>query len=268
MNNIINSLKRFFTNKNTITIIGVVVIVGLLYVLYTHQIGTQVNPIKIPVAKTNIQPRTLITENMIEYITVPSATVTTGVYRNSNLIIGKYSNYNTMIPQGSMFFQKVLVDFQDLPDSAFVDLKENEIPYQFDVNMYSTFGNSVYPGNKIDLYMKVTDEESGKVAIGKFLQDVEVKAVKDSQGRNVFENSEESRTPAYLIFGLSDEIHLLLRKVEYLKSYGIDIFLVPHGGAVQSTGDMVVSNEWLKDYINNRTIDIEELKEELPTEEE
>ena len=104
MKNILNTLKRFFTNKNTITIIGVIVIVGLLYLAYSHQVGTQVNPIQVPVAKVDIQPRTLITNDMIEMRTVPSATVLSGVYRSTNMIVGKYSNYNTMIPAGSMFF--------------------------------------------------------------------------------------------------------------------------------------------------------------------
>lgn len=266
MNNFLNSLKRFFTNKNTITIIGVVVIVGLLYGAYSYQIGTQVNPVQIPVAKVDIQPRTLITEDMIELKTVPSATVTSGVYRNSNLIIGKYTNYNTMIPAGSMFFQSVLVNFEDLPDSAFVDVKDGEIPYQYAVNMESTFGNSIFPGNKIDLYMKVVNDETDKIAIGKFLQDVEVLAVKDSQGRHVFENSAETRTPAYLIFGVTPEVHLLLRKAKYLSKYSVEIFLVPHGGTVESTGDTIVSSEWLKNFINERTENIDDLEEELPEE--
>ncbi len=267
MNNFLMTLKRFFTNKNTITIIGVIVIVGLLYAAYSYQIKSQVDPIKIPVAKTDIQPRTLITADMIQYITVPKATTTKDIYTSQNLIVGKYSNYNTMIPAGSMFFKTTLVNFEDLPDSAFVDVKDGEIPYQFAVNMESTFGNSVYPGNKIDLYMKVVNDESGKIAVGKFLQDVEVLAVKDNQGRHVFENSAENRTPAYIIFGVTDEVHLLLRKAEYLRQYSVDIFLVPHGGTIQSSGETVVTSEWLKDFINRNTENIDNLEEQLPEEE-
>lgn len=266
MNGFFNSLKRFFTNKNTITIIGVVIIVGLLYAVYSYQIGTQVNPKKIPVAKVDIQPRTLITKDMVQYITVPNATITKGVYTNSNQIIGKYSNYNTMIPAGSMFFQSTLVRFEDLPDSAFVDVKDGEIPYQYKVNMESTFGNSIYPGNKIDLYMKLVNDETKKLVLGKFLQDIEVLAVKDSQGRHVFENSTESRTPAYLIFGLSEENHLLLRKAKYLTAYSVEVFLVPHGGTVESEGETIVSSQWLKNFINEKTENIEELNEEVQEE--
>lgn len=264
MNDFLNNLKRFFTNKNTITIIGVVVVVGLLYFAYSHQIGTQVNPIKVPIAKVDIQPRTLITKEMVEYITVPSATATDSVYRNSNQIVGKYSNYNTMIPKGSMFFESVLVDYEELPDSAFVDIKDGQIPYQFAVDMESTFGNSIFPNSKIDIYMKAVNDETEKLVVGKLLQDVEVLAVKDNQGRHVFENSAEARTPAYIIFGVSDEIHILLKKAEYLNKFSVDIFLVPHGGTIESDGETVVSSEWLKQFINDRTENIEELEEEMP----
>ena len=70
MKNFGNSLKRFFMNKNTVTILGVIVIVGLLYFGYTTQIKTQVQPKSIPVAAKTIQPRTLITDDMIKYVDV------------------------------------------------------------------------------------------------------------------------------------------------------------------------------------------------------
>lgn len=260
MGNVLLTLKRFFTNKNTITIIGVVVIVGLLYAAYSYQINTQVAPINVIVAKVDIQPRTLITADMVKTITVPKATTTTGIYNRQSDIVGKYTNVNTMIPAGSMFFKSAVVEFKDLPDSAFVDVKDGDIPYQYPVNMETTFGNSIYPGNKVDLYMKVVNDETGKIAIGKFLQDLKVLAVKDSQGRHVFENTAETRTPAYLIFGLSPEIHLLLRKAKYLSQYSVDLILVPHGGTVESTGDTEVSSEWLKDFINSKTENIEDFE--------
>lgn len=268
MNNFLMTLKRFFTNKNTITIIGVIVIVGLLYAVYSYQIGTQVNPVKIPVAKVEIPPKTMIEDSMVEYITVPKAVITKGAYTSASLIIGKYSDYDTTIPAGSMFYASALTTADTFPDSAFVEVKTGEVPYQFSVNMESTFGNSIYPGNKIDLYMKVVNDETGKIALGKFLQDIEVLAVKDSQGRHVFESSTESRTPAYIIFGVTEEIHLLLRKAEYLSKYSVDVFLVPHGGTPSTDTSTVtmVSSEWLKNFINERTENISDLEEELPEE--
>lgn len=51
MNNIINNFRRFLKNKNTVTIIGVLVIIAILYFGYNSQIEKQVSPVRnIPVA--------------------------------------------------------------------------------------------------------------------------------------------------------------------------------------------------------------------------
>lgn len=254
MNNLVISIKRFFKNKNTVTILGVLVVLVLLYWGYSSQVNGAVAPVTVPVAAQTIQPRTEITDAMLSSIEVPSIAVTENVYTSANAIIGKYSNVNTVIPKGSMFFYQTLIDKQDLPDSAFVEVGEGKVPYLFSVNQESSFMNSIYPGNKIDIYMKANDT-SGKVMIGKLIADLEVIAVKDSSGRNVFENTEEERQAAYFVFGLEEEIHILLRKATYLS--GVELIPVPHGGTVASDGETRVSTEYLKNYINANTVVLE-----------
>ena len=256
MNNIVNSLKRFFQNKNTVTIIGVMLVLVLLYWGYSSQVKKALTPTSVPVAAVTIQPRTLITSSMITTIDVASIAVAKNVFVNANLIIGKYSNVNTLIPKGSMFYQQAVISQTELPDSAFFDIGEDEIPYLYSVNMETTFGNSIYPGSKIDIYMRATDED-GKLMVGKLLSDVKVVAVKDSSGNDVFENTDEAREPAYLVFGLTDEIHILLRKAQYLTTNSVDLFPVPHGGTVASEGEMRVSTEYLKEFINSKTVILE-----------
>lgn len=256
MNNLMISIKRFFRNKNTVTILGVLVILGLLYWGYSSQVNGAVSPISIPVAAETIQPRTEITAQMISTVDVPSIAVTENVYHVADAIIGKYSAVNAVIPAGSMFYYESLVDKKDLPDNAFVEVGDGKIPYLFPVNLESSFVNSIYPGNKIDIYMKAEDR-SGKIMVGKLIADVEVVAVKDSTGKNVFENTEEERQAAYFIFGLDDEIHILLRKASYLQTFGVELIPVPHGGTAVSDGETRVSTEYLKNFINSNTIVLE-----------
>lgn len=255
MKNFGNSLKRFIKNKNTITILGVLIIVGLLYFVYAYQINTQVKPTTIPVASQTIQPRTLITEEMVTYVEVPQSSISDNTITMSALIVGQYSNYNTIIPSGSMFYKETVISADELPDSAFVDVKEGQRPYQFAVSMESTYGNSIFPGNRIDIYMKAINDD-GKVMVGRLLENVEVLGVKDSSGKNVFENSEEARTPSYLIFGVTEEIHLLLRKAEYLYSYSVELFPVPYGSVAPTEGDTKVSTEYLRNFINANTVNL------------
>ena len=259
MNNFMISLKRFFKNKNTVTILGVMAIILIIFIGYRYQINSAVNPVTgIPVASQTIQPRTKITNDMIEYIDVAPIVLQKNVIRTANQVIGKYSNYNTVIPEGSMFYTNVLVNEEDLPDSAFVNVPAGQVPYNFPVTMNSTYGNSIFPGNYIDIYMKAVNEE-GKLMVGKLFENINVLAVKDSSGRNVFENNEESRVPAFLIFGLTPEYNILLRKASYMYSYSVELVPVPHGATIDTEGSTIVSSQTLKDFINANTVANDEL---------
>lgn len=259
MNDFMIKLKRFFKNKNTVTILGVMAIVLILFFGYRYQVKSAVNPVKnIPVASVTIQPRTKITSDMIEYIDVAPIVLQSNIIRDRNNIIGKYSNYNTVIPEGSMFYSNVVVDEKDLPDSAFVDVPEGQVPYNFPVTMNSTYGNSIFPDNYIDIYMKAVNEE-GKLMVGKLFENIKVLAVKDSSGKHVFENSDEERTPAFLIFGLTPEHNILLRKASYMSSYSVELFPVPHGATIETEGSTVVSSQTLQNFINANTVANDEL---------
>ena len=258
MNNFIISLKRFFKNKNTVTVLGVLLILGLLYFAYNYTINKAVEPMQIPVAASTIQPRTEITRDMITTISVPSIAVTKGkVITSIGQLTGKYTNVNSVIPQGSMFYQQMIVNKSELPDSAFTEVKDGEIPVQFKVNMESTYGNSIYPGNKIDMYMKA-DNELKQVMLGKLFENIEVLAVKDSRGRHVFENTDEDREPAYILFGLKPELFILLTKATYMKNFNVELILVPHGGLIQSEGETEVTTQYLVDFIDANTVTIYE----------
>lgn len=264
MNNIMVSLKKFITNKNTVTILGVLAILVLLYVGYNKTIEDQTKPIEIPVATRTIQPRELITDDMLTYITVPEAMLSENVVRVHQQIIGKYADINTVIPAGSMFYTDVLITKAQLPDKAFIEVKDGERPYALSVTTESTYGNSIFPNSKIDVYMKATDE-TGQVMIGRLLEKVEVLAVKDSMGENVFENTAETRTPATLLFGVEDKVFILLKAAEYLSAYGVELFPVPYGGTATIEGDLVVDREELVDFITtNATIYSEQLEDLYP----
>ena len=255
--NIVTSLTRFFKNKNTVTILGVIAVIAILYFGYTQQIKSQTNPVRVPIAKQTIQPGTLITTDMIDYVSIPKIGVSDNVIRAVNSIVGKYTNYNTTIPAGSMFYSDVVVDKGDLPNSAFTQVKEGDVVYNLNVTIESTYGNSIFPGDYIDLYMKAVDD-TGQIMVGKLIENIEVLAIKDSSGKNVFEDSSESRTPAFMIFGVSPEIHILLRKAEFMKDYSVVIIPVPHGGQVPTEGETQVSSTYLKEFINSKTVNIPE----------
>ena len=265
MKNIQISIKRFFKNKNTVTIIGVVAIVAVIFIGYKIQIKKAIDPVpNIPVASETIQPRTKITDDLITYVDMASIAVPENVYTTSAAIVGKYSNYNTIIPKGSMFYRESVISEDDLPDSAFVDIPKGKIPYNFPVTMDSTYGNSIFPGNYIDIYMKA-ENDAGQLMVGKLIENVKVLAVKDAEGKHVFENTTEGRTPAFIIFALDANMNILLRKASYLVSFSVELFPVPHGtdlNAKDEENTTEVSSQTLQDFINAKTVPNDEIKAE------
>lgn len=258
MNNLVASAKKFLRNKNIVTIVGVVIILILLYVGYSTQINNAVEPVQIPVATQTIQPRTEITDDMVQIVDMPNVSLSDNVIRSKSQIVGKYSNVNSVIPEGSMFYTDTVIDSEELPDAAFAKVKSGEVVYNFPVDMESTYGNSIFPGNKIDIWMKVGDGDQEKIMLGKLIENIEVLAVKDSSGRAVFENTSEERTPSMMIFGLQSNLYTMLKKASYMDSLGVELYPVPHGGEVDSEGATVVSTQQLVDYIDAHSINLPE----------
>lgn len=253
MNNFSNSLKRFFGNKNTVTIIGVLICILVLYVGYNYRIKQATTPVRVPYANQTIQPRTLITADMISYTEVLPSTLKGKYILNANLIINKYSNYNTIIPAGSMFYSDAVINERDLPDSAFGAIPEGYTVVSFPVTMASTYGNSMYPGNYINLYFKAINEDTKKLVFGKLISNIEILDVKDSSGNHVFENTSESRTPAYILFAVPEEQHVLIRKAMYLTRISAELILVPNTATLTEEDTVVLDSQALAQFIIERT---------------
>lgn len=254
MKSITTALKRFLANKNTVTILGLLVAVFVLYLAYNYRIDQKTNPVSIPYAKITIQPKTEITEDMVAYMKVPKSAMKGNVITNSNFIIGQYSNYNTVIPVGSMFYKDAVVPFKDLPDSAFADIKKGDTVFNFKVDMESTYGNSLFPGNYIDVYFKGIND-SGEIMYGQLYKNIKILAVKDSKGMSVFQNSESLGTPSMLLFAVPNEMYLILKKAAYLKTTtAAELILVPVTEKV--TGKPTITSTNLVAYIEAKTMNV------------
>ncbi len=245
-------LKKFLQNKNTVTFIGVALIIAILYFGYNWRINKAITPVKVPYAKVTIQPRTKITEDMVGYIEVLPGMISSSTIKNIQNVVGKWSNYNTIIPEGSLFYTSTVITADKLPDSAFVQIPDGYTPFNLSVNTSTTYGNSIFPNNYIDIYLKVLDAD-GKPMVGKLIENVKVLAVKDKNGRHVFENSDEERTPSTIIFAVPENVHILLRQVTYLsnvKSVSAELIPVPTTESYSSEpGALRITSTALKTFI-------------------
>ena len=253
MNNLKASMKKFFGNKNTVTILGVILCLVILYIGYNYRIQKAVELVQVPYAISTIQPRTYIKDEMIGTMNVPKEFLVGKYYTNKNSIVGKYSNYNTIIAKGSLFYTDLVVDADELPDSAFQDVPEGYTVIIYPVDIYTTYANSMAPGSYINIYYKSLNDKD-EVMFGKFVSNIEVLDVKDSSGRHVFENSEEDRVPAYLLFAVPEETHLLLRKALYLEDeYDVELVLIPNTATLTEEDTVTVSSRQIEEFINSKT---------------
>lgn len=267
MNNLKASMKKFLGNKNTVTILGVILCLIVLYVGYNYRINSKVELVQVPYAKETIQPRTYITQDMIGSMNVPKSFLVGEYYSNANNIIGKYSNYNTIIAKGSLFYVDLVTSKEDLPDSAFQDVPEGYTVINYPVTIASTYANSMAPGSYINIYYKSLNDND-EIMFGKFISNVEVLDVKDSSGQHVFENSGEARTPAYMLFAVPEETHLLIRKALYLSQYNVELILIPNTATLtdEDKNTVRVSSTDIEEFINSKTVMVS--VNELPTIEE
>ena len=259
MKNLQVAFKKFLSNKNTVTILGVVVCIIILYVGYNAQIRRTTDLVSMPVAFVDIGPKTLIKKEHVTIINVPRKLLNGEFYEREADIVGKYSNYNATIPLGSLFYKKLLVDAKNMPSVVFSDVPDGYTVINQPVNMNTTFVNSVEPGSYVNLYFKAIDDKNDdKVIFGRFVSNIKVLSVKDAAGDDVFETSEEKRTPAYILYAVPESINQLIRRALYISDdYGIELLLVPNTKTLTEEDKVHATSDDIKKFILDRTQNID-----------
>ena len=116
MGNALTNIKRILSNRNTVTILAVLLGVVVLYFAYTIRIKSAINPIPVPYAVKQINAGTQITEGMIGTREVPPSMIKGDVILNKGEIIDKYASVDTVIPAGSLFYKRAVVEKEQLPE--------------------------------------------------------------------------------------------------------------------------------------------------------
>lgn len=256
MNNFVIGLKRFFTNKNVVTILLVIVILVVLYIGYKTSIEKQTNPVDVPVAAKEIPPLTKITNDDIRTVQIAGSMLNTNVITMRGLVLNKYTKVNVTVPEGSVFYSEWLDEEKNIPGNwiELLDYEAGELGYYMSVDVESTLGNSVLPDTYIDIYMKTTSD-TGTVMFGKLLKNVKVLVVHDGEGNNIFSGTTITGTPSKIGFAVSPDMYTLLHKIEYL--YDVSLIIAPRGSKTPEDCEdncIVVTSSTLRNYIDVRTI--------------
>ncbi|MBR2990857.1 MAG: SAF domain-containing protein, partial [Solobacterium sp.] len=114
-------------NKETIRKYAQIALISsLIFLVWNFGIRVDVNR-KLDltvtyVAAHTLKPRTLITENDILEIRIPSSYLLDRTLTDKKDIIGKYTEIQGMIPAGSPFYRDMVKDRSELPDSPYLQL--------------------------------------------------------------------------------------------------------------------------------------------------
>ncbi len=252
-----NGLKKLLANKNTVTVLGLVIVIAVLYFAYNWRVNQATNPITVPYAIKQIAPGTQITEDMVGSMKVSPNMVTDGVLTEAGAVIDKYSNADTVIPEGSLFFERTVVEKENLPAGDIMDYEKGYVLYNMDVNTTTTYGNSIYPGNYIDIYIKIKKEIRAESAmyVSKLIENIKVLAVKDDSGKSVFADRDEETQPSMMIFAVPEDQFQLLKKAEYLQSsYQSELIPIPTNASKEKETPVTnISSKDLAKFINSIT---------------
>jgi Flp pilus assembly protein CpaB len=240
---------KAFTNKMTVTVFGILLGLGVLVGFYIYRVEHQVNPTRVPVAKRAISATEEITKDDIEYVKVSKKFLSKAdVYKTTTGLIGKYVATGTSIPKGGMFYTTQVVEKKELPNAIFDEIPEGYTIYQLAVDENTTYANSIYPGDKIDLWLKTT--ENGLLVYGEFISNIEVLAVRDKSGQNVFDVT-SGRKPAWLLFAVKTDMYRYLKLAENIS--GMVIRPVPKNNLVNpDVGSTQYSSQELIDLIDSQ----------------
>lgn len=249
--NVMEKIKKLLLNRNTVTILGVLAGVIALWFAYSITLDKAVKPTKVPVAVKDIPAGSIITKDDIEYVDINRDVLKkASIITSSNQLINYYVNNNTSVTKGSMFYTSQVVKKDELIDRDLEIIPENYKIYWLSVDNTTTYANSIYPGDKIDLWL-LTKVENNYV-YEPFITNIEVLSVKDSKGQNVFDVN-SGRTPAVLAFAVPNDIFVYLSKVGFLS--GMSLYPVPiNKNNADKDATTEISNKELQTLIDSKSI--------------
>lgn len=256
MGSLAATIKRFLGNKNTVTILAVLAGIIILWYFYNYRVEQAITTIQIPYAVTNIDTGKKIETDNIEYKEITKSTLEdSDIITNITELEDKYICEGTSIPANGFFYNSQVCEKSELPNSLFENIPEGYTLYTLSVDNEMTYANSIMPGDYIDLYMEATDDE-GQVLFGPLIESIEVLAVRDSSGSDVFWDSEAGDS-AFLLFTVPDDYHKLLNIADLISGYSISIIPVPRSASyTQNPGETEIGSQTLYDFIMSKAATI------------
>lgn len=247
MGNLSQTIKRFVGNKNTVTILAVVAGILILWYFYNMRVNQAITTIKIPYAIDRMDAGSKIENDKLgDKEVTRSAIKDSDIITNISDLDGKYICEGNTVPKDGFFYKTQICSEEEIVDSIYDRIPDGFTLFNLDVDNKSTYGDSIRPGNRIDLYINAEDD-NGKLIFGKLIESIEVLAVRDSSNKDLFWD-QSAGTSAILLFAVPDEYHKLLNIATELSN--VKIVPVPRSKSyTQNPGDTQISSDQLRYFI-------------------
>lgn len=244
-----------------------------------YKIRAEVDEVPVIYTKSEIAPRTEITKNMLVVRNVPSKALPPNAVTDMKKVVGKWTVSGYGLSKNSLVYKDKISTKEKLPDSAILDLKENEVAFSLLVDLETSLGNSIVPNSKVDLYFRTkkdaASQEGMNVLYGKLASQIRVVAVKDAQAANVFETegvqqeqkddsmtstNKQNTMASIYIFAVPQEVNALLNKAKLVG----DVVPVATSEAYKyNKNDEKIDESMVVKYINGEYADTKDEDEDV-----
>lgn len=267
MGNIVTTIKRFLSNKNTVTIIGVILGLVVLYVGYNYRVNTAVETVTVPYAKKTIGATKEITADLVGTMEILKSTVKQSktLIQNYGSVVNTAESYcvaeRAGVPEGGFFYNNQIKRCKEINRRVFDDMPDGYKAVSLSVNIKTTYGNSMYPGDYIDIWVKSKSQDN-KLIYGELITKLPILDVRDNNGNSLYYGSSSTtNTPSVLLFAVpnydtnGDNLYLLLSKATMLTT--LELVPVPGNASYSSeVGETRVTSQYLKNFIEQQTVHI------------
>lgn len=254
MGSLVNSLKKFLSNKNTVTILGVILGVIVLYVGYNYRVNSSIQTISVYYVKKAVPSNTQLTEDNIGRTTVIKSLTKTYKTLVTNLSQIKdksgafyYVNYDHSLTEGALLSTDDLIPKADKADEKlYKNLKEGQTIFKINVDLDTTEGNSIAGGNSIDIIIRGKDDQ-GRIINDTFIENVKVIDVVDNKWSSTA--GDESGTPKFVIVAVSKEMWKLLTTATLMTNYQFKLVPFVRAKAFEENSESKIVNDGLRSLI-------------------
>lgn len=188
--------KRNLRNAG-ISLLGAVILMGAIAGYQKWTVKKEIDLQTVVYTVKDIPQGTQITKDMVREYQVPGRTIPPNAVRSVKEVIGKYTAPGFGLSTNSLVFKDKLLDKSQLPNIATLDLKENEETFSLLVDIEGSLGNSILPGDHVNLIFRTMVTETGnggqiikKPVYGTIAANVRVTAAKDANASDVFNGNE------------------------------------------------------------------------------